>query len=104
MQKLIFFCFAILAFAACKTSKIDEARPACIKEKIDDFTPQENSRSVQWTKFEGDTVYKFSTLIEEFYLDEKCDTLCDYALYESFLPPCKFEIDNAANWKTIWQK
>lgn len=103
MKKLIFLLVA-LTFAACKTSQLQESRPACIQEKIDDFTQNENSWQVEWTVIEGDAIYHFKSVTEDVYLNEKCDTVCQYAFISSYLPPCKIEIDNAADWQTVWEK
>lgn len=104
MQKIVLLCFTILIFAACKTSQLDVAHTLCLQEKIDDFKQDDKSWSVKWTTFKGGIVYKFSSVVEDVYLDEKCDTVCQYALISSYLPPCKIEIDNAANWQIIWER
>ena len=104
MQKLILLFLLLLAFAACNKSNLEGNYPACIQKKINNFTQQETSWSVKWTEFKGQAVYKFSSVIEDVYLNGRCDTICQYALVSSFLPHCKLEIDNAADWQIIWEK
>lgn len=104
MQKLIFLSLFIFFFVACKTSQLDVAHTVCLQEKIKGFKQDDKSWSVKWTTFKGGIVYKFSSVVEDVYLDEKCDTVCQYALISSYLPPCTIEIDNAANWQIIWEK
>lgn len=104
MEKALIFCFVLFSFFSCKTSWLEGEYPPCIKAKIEDFMGKSNSSSVQWRNFDGGRVYKFSTTSEDFYLHERCDTVCQYAYISSFLPPCKMDMDNAANWRIIWEK
>jgi hypothetical protein len=104
MKNLIFCFLLIFQFSNCDKSTLEISidHPVCIEEKVNEFSQQEKSRSVEWNQSDNQVVYKFRSLEKEFYLNENCDTLCQYALISSFLPPCKFELDNDANWQPLW--
>jgi len=103
MLKFIFL-ILILSVSTCDKSSFDGQFPTCIQRKLDGFIEKENSRSVQWRHFDGEDIFKFSSTSEDVYLNDRCETLCQYAYISSFLPNCKIELENTTNWKTIWEK
>jgi hypothetical protein len=104
MKNLLFYFLLISFWSSCDKESVEASilPPDCIQEKIDDFSQQEKSRSVDWTQADDQIVYKFRSLTEEVYLNDQCDTICQYPLISSFLPPCKFELDNHADWQNLW--
>lgn len=105
MQKLFLPLLMLLSVAACKTMEnVQIDPPACIQERIDQFRLEEKSRQVESALVEGDTIFKFKSLLEDVFLNQHCDTVCQYYIYSSFLPPCKQIFDQSPSRLTIWIK
>ena len=110
MKNLLAFCFAMVAFTACKDDDGGGLSP-CLDAKLEEFKALPEAVSIRQQKVKNDTHYWLNTAPQnltgawfEDIINRSCDTVCYYCGL-CLLPYCSDEFDYVnEDWETIWEK